>query len=188
MSKFKAALLSECTDLPAPCAASGSLAKGPICGQRAEDRWEAPLASGRLTRCHRGSQTAALSPPHPVTFIHRGYVGPLTHQKVDSVEIRFLEQASQLRLRLSHFCILVGGAGAPSWQHDGHHGLSVSFSTQKAAREMSGRDQGSLSWCPHPICLPPRPRSTIPGSTTLPSWRRGKKDGVWKPSQQKAQI
>lgn len=116
VSKFKAALLSECTDLPAPWAASGSLAKGPICGQRAEDRWEASLASGRLTRCHRGSQTATLSPPHPVTFIHRGYMGPLTHQKVDSVEIRFLEQASQLRLRLSHFCILVGGAG-PLLQH-----------------------------------------------------------------------
>ena len=56
------------------------------------------------------------APYHPLTFIHRGYMDPLTHQKVDSVEIRFLEQASQLHLRLGHFCTLVRGAG-PLLQH-----------------------------------------------------------------------
>lgn len=91
MSKFKQPLLSKCTDLPAPGQPLGhwlkalSMGRGQTAG--APCLPEADLVPRRLMDCPRPSL-------NPVTFIHREAWVHSTHQKVDSVEIRFLEQAA----------------------------------------------------------------------------------------------
>lgn len=89
--QVQAALLSKCTDLSQhPGQPLGHWLKGPVHGQRTNSR---RLASRRPDECHGGSWTAP-RPPQPCDIYPQRLRGS-THPSVDSVEIRFLEQASQ---------------------------------------------------------------------------------------------